>query len=401
MKTVSARIKKFNAPLLADKVKLKYQLMSESMFRFYRGTCHLFYEDLGKMKKKIAISPLAWISGDLHIENFGSYKANNQLVYFDLNDFDEALLAPALWEVLRMVTSIFVAFYTLKIKKKQAEHMAAQFIRTYAAQLSRGKATYIEPQTAKGIVCTFLQTVSARKQKELLIKRTTVFKGKKLLMIDNEKHFVIEKTLKKKLITFMNGWIRRNSDSPYHYKVKDVVFRLAGTGSVGVKRYLFLLRNLHDKTDYLLLDMKQAVPSSLLPYVKVKQPKWSSEAQRVLEVADRMQSRLPALFSTGIFEGDSYVMEEMQSTSDKVNFELIKDRYRDVYQVIDDMAMLTAAAQLRSAGRQGSVNADKLIAFGKRKDKWQPGVMAYAMMYAQKVKQDYTSFVADLKSGLL
>lgn len=45
--------------------------------------------------------------------SYGSYKGDNRLAYFDLNDFDESTLAPCLWEVSRMVASIFVAFDNL------------------------------------------------------------------------------------------------------------------------------------------------------------------------------------------------------------------------------------------------------------------------------------------------
>ena len=46
---VSQRIKSFNAHLLPDKVQLKYKLLAADPFRFFRGTCHLFYEDLVKV----------------------------------------------------------------------------------------------------------------------------------------------------------------------------------------------------------------------------------------------------------------------------------------------------------------------------------------------------------------
>src|ERR1700712_3423208 len=95
------RITGFNSGLLPDKVQLKYEAMSENAFRFYRGTCHLFYEDLAKAANFPA-SPNTWICGDLHLENFGSYTADNDLVYFDLNDFDESVLAPAAWELVRL-----------------------------------------------------------------------------------------------------------------------------------------------------------------------------------------------------------------------------------------------------------------------------------------------------------
>src|SRR5471030_1795892 len=101
MLTIYERIQKFNAPLLPNVVKLKYEAMAENVFRFYRGTCHLFYEDLSQMNQ-LPPSHLTWLCGDLHLENFGSYKADNKLVYFDLNDFDESILAPANWELARM-----------------------------------------------------------------------------------------------------------------------------------------------------------------------------------------------------------------------------------------------------------------------------------------------------------
>ena len=51
-------------------------------------------------------APLTWCCGDLHFENFGSYKGDNRLVYFDINDYDEAALAPATWDMLRLLTSL-------------------------------------------------------------------------------------------------------------------------------------------------------------------------------------------------------------------------------------------------------------------------------------------------------
>jgi hypothetical protein len=47
--------------------------------------------------------PLGWICGDLHLENSGSYRSANDQVYFDLNDFDEAILAQVTREVIRLV----------------------------------------------------------------------------------------------------------------------------------------------------------------------------------------------------------------------------------------------------------------------------------------------------------
>jgi len=397
MSSLSKDLRAFNVGRLPDMVRLKYHAMSENAFRFFRGTCHLFYQHLAKAKH-LPRSPLAWVCGDLHLENFGSYKADNKLVYFDLNDFDEALLAPALWEVLRLITSIFIAFDTLDIDADQGMNMAVLFVKTYAGTLCKGKAQSIEPRTAKGIVCDFLKQADRGTYAEILEKRTEMKDGKLVLSLNHDRHLKLDKVLKKQLKDHMNDWIQRSNDGPYNFKVKDVVFRLAGTGSVGVKRYLFLLKSTNTKDQYLLLDMKQSFASSLQPYVKVRQPKWDSHAQRIISVQQRMQNMSASMLSATIFNGESYVIQELQPVKDTLEFKMIKDRYRDIYQVIDDMALLTASSQLRCGGMDGSATIDELKNFGCDVARWQQPVLDYAHRYAMRVKKDYAQFLRDYEN---
>jgi len=390
------RLTKFNEGLLPEKLQLKYEAMAENAFRFFRGTCHLFYEDLAKAEP-LPLSPLAWICGDLHIENFGSYKGDNKLIYFDLNDFDEALLAPASYETVRMITSIFIAFDNLDIEPKKAQKMAQLFLKTYSATLAKGKAISIEPRTARGIVCDFLTTATKSGEKELLKKRTVSKKKRIMLSLEDERHFKLDKKLRGELKAHINEWILTSSDGPYNYKVISAVFRLAGTGSIGVKRYLFLLKSTNTKNKYLLLDMKQARASSVAPYVPVQQLQWDTEAARVIGVQQRMQNVPAALLSTTVFRGESYIIQELQPVKDSIKFKQLKD-YRDMYQVIDDMAALTASAQLRSGGMQGSETIDELMAFGMDQG-WQEAVISYARNYAAATKKYYRQYLKDYQAG--
>jgi len=325
MSTIFERLTAFNKNRLPDMVQLKYKTMSLNAFSFFRGTCHLFYEDLAKANS-MPPSPLVWICGDLHLENFGSFKGDNHQVYFDLNDFDEALLAPAAWEIVRLVTSIFVAFDNLGLEEDEAIKIAQRYLNTYAAALIKGKAIGIDPRTAKGIVCTFLTAVAARKQKELLKKSTVKKHGKLVLLKDKERHFEIEKPLKKELGIFVDDWIKTSAYADFDFKVVDSVFRLAGTGSIGVKRYMFLLKSQSTKNKYLFLDMKQEFESSVQPYLQVKQPLWGSEAERLIAIKERMQNVSPALLGAQIFKNEPFVLQQMQPTEDKINFELIKNK---------------------------------------------------------------------------
>lgn len=397
MTQLQERLIAFNKSLLPDMVQLKYEAMAENAFRFYRGTCHLFYEDLAAAEP-LPLSPLGWISGDLHIENFGSYKGDNRLIYFDLNDFDEGVLAPVSYEVVRMVASIFIAFEHLKIEQEKAYKMAQLYLKTYSATLAKGKAISIEPRTAKGIVCDFLTAAAKSTRKDILKKRTISKKKRIMLSLEDERHFKIEKKLRQELKQHISEWIRTSSDGPYNYKVISTVFRLAGTGSIGLKRYLFLLKSTNTKNKYLLLDMKQARSSSVAPHLPVQQLNWDNEAARVIGIQQRMQNVTASLLSTTVFRGDAYIIQELQPVKDTIKFKLLKDEYRDMYQVIDDMAALTASTELRSGGMQGSGTIDDLMAFGLDEG-WQEKVIAYARKYAGTVKGYYRQFVKDYRAG--
>src|SRR5580693_5096954 len=93
-------ILEFNKGRNPELVKLKYLAMKESPFRFFRGTAHLFYKDI--KGSKLLDAPLAFICGDAHLENFGSFKGDNRLAYFDMNDFDEAFLGPVTIDIIRL-----------------------------------------------------------------------------------------------------------------------------------------------------------------------------------------------------------------------------------------------------------------------------------------------------------
>ena len=370
--------------------------MSENAFRFFRGSCHIFYEDLVRAGP-LPQSPICWICGDLHVENFGSYRGDNRLVYFDLNDFDEAMLAPVLWEIVRMITSMFLAFDSLEITDKEALKAVELFLEEFTKVLSEGNARYIEPQTATGIVKKFLKNASQVKQKELIKERTKYVKGKLKLDTGIDRHLKITKHQKKELFKNFIPWMKSNNAPPNDYKVLDVCFRIAGTGSVGVERFLFLIQKVKDAKKIMFIDMKQATPSSLLPFNSTVQPPWASEAERIISVQKRMQNISPAQLSVNIYKGYSYVMQEMQPTKDRINFELIETEFNKICEVITDMGIITASSYLSSSGRQGSCIADDLIAFAQNKN-WYKPVIDYSLGYTEKVKNDYKSLSEDYKA---
>lgn len=90
--SVWERIECFNRRRDPERLSLKYQAMQSDIFAFFRGTAHLFYQNWPQ-DSPLNDAPLTWLCGDLPLENFGSYKGDNRLSYFVINDFDKAALA--------------------------------------------------------------------------------------------------------------------------------------------------------------------------------------------------------------------------------------------------------------------------------------------------------------------
>jgi len=127
-----------NAGRDPERLAMKYAKMAQSQFIFLRGACHLFYDSLPDLPL-FQEAPLAWCCGDLHFENFGSYKGDNRLVYFDINDYDEAALAPVTWDMVRLLTSIQCGADALNATAAEALAVSRSCLEAYRSALINGK----------------------------------------------------------------------------------------------------------------------------------------------------------------------------------------------------------------------------------------------------------------------
>ena len=393
MNNITGRIKDFNKGRDSVALQIKYKAMAENPFRFFRGTCGLFYEELSK-QYPFPSSPAVWACGDLHIENFGSYKGSTRLVYFDLNDFDEALLAPALWEICRLTASVQVAADEIGFSVKEKEQLINALLYYYKHVLKKGKPVVLEREVAKGLVKRLINKVEDRKDAELLKKRTDGEDHDKLLL--SAKLFPLPKPEKRALIESFNRWLK----SGQHKKLKaiDAGFRIAGTGSIGVKRYILLLEHADNREKKLLVDVKQALPSAVGNYITIAQPVWSGEAARIISVQEMMQHVSPAFLSSFQYDEKWFVVKELQPTTDKVNIALAIKQPGQVEDYIANLGILTASAQLRSSGRKGSATADELHAFAED-DSWGKILKDWSVKYAEQVKREYAEYKAAYDKG--
>ena len=396
MTDIPSRIKKFNAAREQSLLFLKYKAMAESPFRFFRGTSHLFYEDLLK-SYPFPTSPSTWICGDLHIENFGSYKGENRLVYFDMNDFDEALQAPLLYEICRLVVSVEIAAAAIQFSKIEKKNIIAHLLLRYRDTLIKSKSRNIERATATGLIKKLISKVAERKERDLLLSRTNNKpKNGKLLL--SERLHALQKKEKEQLTRSFTAYFGNKGHKGY--KATDAGIRIAGTGSIGVKRYLLLMEKENNPKQKKLVDIKQAVSSCILNYcdLNAKQPNWQHDAERIIEVQQMMQHIAPAFLSTFQYENNWYVVREIQPTADKININQAVKQPRQVEKYLSDLAMLTASAQLRSSGRMNAATADELKDFAKAEN-WLHPLLQWTAHYAQQVTRDYNDFRIAFREG--
>ncbi|MFZ6655780.1 DUF2252 domain-containing protein [Undibacterium sp. TJN19] len=386
MLDVIKNIRNFNASRDPQRLAMKYRNMRQDPFTFLRGTCHLFYARLPK-NLLLEKAPLAWCCGDLHLENFGCYKGDNRLVYFDINDFDEAGLAPLSWDLIRLASSILVAAPNLGIAQADAHLLCLSFLKTYRNVLANGKAYWVERDNATGLIRQLLDSVRTRQHSDFVNSRTYLKGDKRKIIIDGKKTLAVPVKQRDNIAVWINNFAEKQDNRKF-FKVLDVAIRIAGTGSLGVNRYLLLVRGKGGSEGNYLLDLKQALPSAMASYTGIDQGKWKSEAERIVTLQKRMQAVSVASLQTMSIGKKSYVLRSLLPTDDRLSVTKANLVEKDFEKSIQTMAMLLASAHLRSSGRGGAANADELMAFANKKT-WVAKIMALSTQCASQVVNDW------------
>src|SRR5215472_407642 len=99
-------------------LKLKYQLMAQSPFGYFRGAVPVMAADLSVLPNTGIITE---ICGDAHVRNLGAFAAPDGRLVFDINDFDETIRAPFEWDLKRMATSLVLAGREIGIRRGECE----------------------------------------------------------------------------------------------------------------------------------------------------------------------------------------------------------------------------------------------------------------------------------------
>ncbi len=355
---IEARLAAFHEGRDLEILAQKLELIGKDAFSFFRGTCFLFYEDLDT--ESLPESPLVWATGDLHLQNFGTYKGDNRLCYFDVNDFDECGLVPASFELVRMCASIYSANF------REPDKLTASFLGAYASTLQRGKAIWLERATSRGPIRDLLLDLKNRKRAEFLAKRVK----KEKIVADGRRAMPLPKARIEELAKFFGDYSKHQVQGQRFFRLIDAARRVAGNGSLGLERYALLVEGRGGSSGAFLLDLKVQPGSALLRANGVPaQPQFASEAERVATIQFWSQSVSPALLDAVTFEGRSFLLHELLPTDDRLDFAAMPATKAEL--CLKDMGGILASSHLRSAGRKGSAGPEELMRFGASGREWE------------------------------
>jgi uncharacterized protein (DUF2252 family) len=403
-----------NAGRLSGLVPLRFARMLTDPFSFYRGSAAVMAADL-------AASPTSGIElmccGDAHVSNFGMYAAPDRSIVFDLNDFDEAAVAPAEWDVKRLITSAIVG--------ARYAGYPAKAIRSCVRQALEGYRTSLHAMLEMSVLDRYYLRVEPEKytgnvSKDLLglIQKTT----------SRARTRTSARVVKQIVETGPDGTPRLREAPPVlqhvagetedmlldsiqeylaavptdiavllsHFRVTDVALRVVGVGSVGTRCYLVILVGPNDTP--LVLQIKEANRSVLEEYGGWRQPdtlvaavEAKGQGVRVVDGQLILQAMSDVFLGTTRKDGRDYYVRQFHDMKGTVETEGMSASTFSEY--------VTACAVLLARAHSQSANASILRGYVGTGDAVCDAVAEWSYTYADKSLDDFHQLRAAAKAG--
>lgn len=309
----------------------KHLKMTTSPFVFFRGSAQLFYRDLKHnftaLPDALFDIPKTTILGDCHTSNFGFLTeegSHGDRVIFSPNDFDDACLGRMHWDLLRFSTSLYLC----------ADHCRGMVKGDYISAGEVEAQLYVGQQDAVEAVEAFHQGylgicqigLSGEQHRDTVLQHSACPKSiqkrykKALKRAFDGEHFETKSALAKAIDLTATGPVFKENPERFQIleesqkrdvtkafepymddAVLDVVLRLnAGTGSVNMQRYYFLVGpdNYQGREDLGLchiVEVKQQRDAAPIHYFKYLNPSNRLNPAHLTAMCQRRMQRRPDL----------------------------------------------------------------------------------------------------------
>jgi uncharacterized protein (DUF2252 family) len=307
---LNTKARKTNAATLLERsmrgripalIKLKYQLMAESPFAYFRGAVPVMAADLAVVPNTGIVCQLC---GDAHVRNLGAFAAPDGRLVFDINDFDETIRGPFEWDLKRMAASLVLAGRGSGHKEASARQAVEKCVEHYAAQM-RAFAEMSTVDVARFQVHR-LGTVEPIHDALLKAERATPQHTLEQLtepagskpgagrQFKEQKPMLTRVTGQQAVAVLAGLGPYRQMLEPQRqhllslYRPVDVAFKVVGTGSVGLRDYCVYFEGNGPK-DPLFLQIKEEPASGYTAYLPDAHPahhngQRTAEGQRAMQV---------------------------------------------------------------------------------------------------------------------
>lgn len=391
---------------LPEFVALRHARMSASPFSVLRATA-------GVMAQDLATEPVtgikAQLCGDAHVANFGLYGAGHGEIIMDINDFDETAVGPWEWDLKRLATSLVLAGREGGASKQVCAKAARHCAHAYRAAighiselpfLQSWGALGNEAAVSRARADALLDEFSAAAAKA--VKNDSARVAAKWVHSDSDGwHFVVDPPLltpvgaetRDAVIAGLEAYASSLHHTRQHllarYQPCDVALRVVGTGSVGLRCYLVLLRGNGDEA--LVLQVKQAAPSALAPYVE--ESSWAHEGERIVHGARLVQADTDLLLGWTTIGEHQFIVRQFRNRKGTIDPSALPGGH------LDDFGRLAGSLLARAHSR--SIDPRILDGYCRDHDELDRAISAHAFAYAERVRLDHQALTTAIRGGLL
>jgi hypothetical protein len=129
-------------PLIEPDLELKHRAMSAGSFHFLRATFYRWVARWEAIVGDVARAPAVLAVGDLHLENFGTWRDAEGRLIWGVNDFDEAWPLPYTQDLVRLSASALVARSDHDLRL-DGEHSVRAILQGYREALEAGGHAFV------------------------------------------------------------------------------------------------------------------------------------------------------------------------------------------------------------------------------------------------------------------
>ncbi|MDA0169490.1 DUF2252 domain-containing protein [Solirubrobacter taibaiensis] len=409
---------------LPDLLPIRHGRMLVSPFTFFRGAAGLMAADLAALPRTGLHTQLC---GDAHLSNFGAFATPDRRLAFGLNDFDETLPGPFEWDVKRLAASFAVAGRDRRFNRPDREQIILAAARSYREAM-RGFAemrvldvwyarVHVEELATRWAdrgtpkqLKRFERNVAKARAKDSMRafqRLTEVVDGRRRIISDPPLIVPLEELLppverselERHMQTIIRSYRRTLTNERRRllerFQYADAARKVVGVGSVGTRAWILLMLG-HNDGDPLILQLKEAGPSVLEPYLGPSQ--FAQPGQRVVEGQRLMQAASDIMLGwLKTHDGDgierAYYIRQLWDGKGSALVEVMAPNAMTAYAEICGWALAHAHAR--------SGDAVAIAAYLGSGTAFDRAMAAFAEDYADQNDRDYAAFKHAVDSGRL